>query len=210
MYQDGNYLYPGQYSQTICRSQIGWYGLLGWSILMARPSTFLESRLWWDQDCGKHQLNVYVACCCPAGQVKLWDSRSGNNYLFPEGCVVAGNLYLFGRLGEPHLIMTKLALLWSIACVRILNLMELPVPITNFQNFIGIFIIKCVKVARFICLQKSIKPTSRTFFHILVITKYLHLILKIGMGCLNLAGQQRSLRQFLKGGCGFREITFLE
>ena len=47
VYQDGDYLYPGQYSQTICRSQIGWYRLWGRNILMARSSTFLESRPWW-------------------------------------------------------------------------------------------------------------------------------------------------------------------
>ena len=46
VYQDGNYLYPGQYSQTICQSQIGWYHLWGGNILMTRPSTFLESRSW--------------------------------------------------------------------------------------------------------------------------------------------------------------------
>ena len=44
LYQDGNYLYPGQCSQTIRGSQIGWYRLRGENILMARPSTFLESR----------------------------------------------------------------------------------------------------------------------------------------------------------------------
>ena len=49
VYQDGNYLYPGQYSQTICRLQIRWYRLWGRNILMARPSTFLESRSWWGQ-----------------------------------------------------------------------------------------------------------------------------------------------------------------
>ena len=37
VYQDGNYLYPGQYSQTICQAQIGWYLLHGGNILMARP-----------------------------------------------------------------------------------------------------------------------------------------------------------------------------
>ena len=39
VYQDGDYLYPGQHSQTICRLQIGWYRLQGGNILMARPST---------------------------------------------------------------------------------------------------------------------------------------------------------------------------
>ena len=53
VYQDGNYLYPGQYSQTIWRSQIGWYPLRGGNILMARPSTFLERRSWLGHDCGK-------------------------------------------------------------------------------------------------------------------------------------------------------------
>ena len=48
VYQDGNYLYPRQYSQNICWSQI-WGG----NILMARPSTFLESRTWWGHDYGK-------------------------------------------------------------------------------------------------------------------------------------------------------------
>jgi hypothetical protein len=53
VYQDGNYLYPGQYSQTICWSQIEWYLLWGGNILMTRPSTFLESRSWWGHDWGK-------------------------------------------------------------------------------------------------------------------------------------------------------------
>ena len=53
VYQDGNYLYPGQYSQTIYRLQIRWYHLLGGNILMARPSTFLESRSWRGHDYGK-------------------------------------------------------------------------------------------------------------------------------------------------------------
>ena len=51
VYQDGNYLYPVQYRQTICWSQIRWYPLE--VILMAWPSTFLESRPWWGHDCGK-------------------------------------------------------------------------------------------------------------------------------------------------------------
>ena len=46
VYQDGNYLYPGQYSQTICWLQIRWYSLWGGNILLVRPSTFLESRSW--------------------------------------------------------------------------------------------------------------------------------------------------------------------
>jgi hypothetical protein len=33
VYQEGNYLYRGQYSQTICQSQIGWYHLQGRKIL---------------------------------------------------------------------------------------------------------------------------------------------------------------------------------
>ena len=53
VYQDGNNLYPSKYSQTICWSQFGWYCLWGGNILMARPSTFLESRSWWGHDCGK-------------------------------------------------------------------------------------------------------------------------------------------------------------
>ena len=48
VYQDGNFLYPRLYSQNICWSQI-WGG----NILMARPSTFLESRTWWGHDYGK-------------------------------------------------------------------------------------------------------------------------------------------------------------
>ena len=40
VYQDGDYLYSGQYSQTICRSQIGWYLLQSRNILKARPSTY--------------------------------------------------------------------------------------------------------------------------------------------------------------------------
>ena len=48
VYEDGSYHYPGQYSKTICWSQIGWYLFWGGSILMARPST---SRSW--HDCGK-------------------------------------------------------------------------------------------------------------------------------------------------------------
>ena len=51
--QNGNYLYPGQYSQTNCRSQIGWYGLWGENNLMAIPSTFMESMSWWSHDWGK-------------------------------------------------------------------------------------------------------------------------------------------------------------
>ena len=43
VYQDGDYLYPGQYNQTICWLQIGWYCLWGGNILMARTSTFLKA-----------------------------------------------------------------------------------------------------------------------------------------------------------------------
>ena len=32
---------------------VGWCCLCGGNILMARPSTFLESRSWWGHDCGK-------------------------------------------------------------------------------------------------------------------------------------------------------------
>ena len=35
------------------QSQIWWYRLWGGNILMARPNKFLESRSWWDHDCGK-------------------------------------------------------------------------------------------------------------------------------------------------------------
>ena len=53
VYQDGDYLYSGRYSQTICQSQIGWCRLWGRNSLMARPSTLLISRSWWGHECGK-------------------------------------------------------------------------------------------------------------------------------------------------------------
>ena len=66
VYEDGHYLYPGQYSKTICQSQIGWYRLWGRNILMARRSTFLESRFWRSHVCGTLLMpllgNVYFLC----------------------------------------------------------------------------------------------------------------------------------------------------
>ena len=47
VYQDSSYLYCGQYIEIIFGSQIGWYFLQGGNILIARPSSFLESRSWW-------------------------------------------------------------------------------------------------------------------------------------------------------------------
>ena len=52
VYQDGNYLYPGLVD---CRLD-DMYRLWGRNILMARPSTFLESRSWWGHDFGKFNL----------------------------------------------------------------------------------------------------------------------------------------------------------
>ena len=43
---------------VICQSQIGWYCLWGRNILMARPSTFLESRSWWGYDCIYYPLKL--------------------------------------------------------------------------------------------------------------------------------------------------------
>ena len=41
----GDYLYRGQYCQTVNR-RLWWYWLQGQNIIMAKPSTFLESRFW--------------------------------------------------------------------------------------------------------------------------------------------------------------------
>jgi hypothetical protein len=58
VYQDGYYLYP--VANTVRPSvdiTDGWYCLRDGYILMAGPSTFLESRSWWVHDCGK-QTNI--------------------------------------------------------------------------------------------------------------------------------------------------------
>ena len=60
VYQDCNYLYPWQYSQTISWSQIRWYPHWSGKIVIARPNTFLESRSWWGHDCGKFIENIYL------------------------------------------------------------------------------------------------------------------------------------------------------
>ena len=43
VYQDGDYLYPCQYSQTICRLQIGWYHLCSGNILIQGPVHFWKA-----------------------------------------------------------------------------------------------------------------------------------------------------------------------
>ena len=46
MYQAGDYLYPGHYSQAICQSQIGWYRLRGKTQYTPGKQVLVRSWLW--------------------------------------------------------------------------------------------------------------------------------------------------------------------
>ena len=85
VYQDGDYLYPGQYSRTLCWLQIWWYCLWVRNILMTRPSTFLESRSWWGHDCGKfiiyHCTNKIMIFCLSFNQSQI-KSELANLYCY--------------------------------------------------------------------------------------------------------------------------------
>ena len=76
VYQDGDYLYPGQYSQALCWSQIGWYCLPGGKSLMARPSTFLEHRSLWGHECWKYiYLSTLISLSLSKVEQVMWPFR---------------------------------------------------------------------------------------------------------------------------------------